>query len=70
MKTKSDKSFLKRTSQFINEVKQETKRVIWPKRKETVITTIFVFVFSLIASIYLLSVDKIIISVLAFIRSL
>ena len=42
------------------EVKQETLKVTWPTKSETITTTIMVFVFVFIASIFFLIVDKIV----------
>jgi preprotein translocase subunit SecE len=43
--------------QFINEVRQETAKVTWPSRKETVITTIMVLIMVSLASIFFLLAD-------------
>jgi preprotein translocase subunit SecE len=70
LKTESKKSFFKRIPQFGYEVKQEVKKVNWPSRRETIITTIMVFIFSVIASLFFLLVDKIIIAILDLIKGL
>jgi len=44
-------------AQFIREVRQEVRKVTWPSRKETTITTIMVFVMVTLASIFLTGVD-------------
>jgi preprotein translocase subunit SecE len=46
--------------EFLREVRQETAKVTWPTRKETLITTAMVFVFVIIAAIFFLIVDQII----------
>ena len=46
-------------AQFIQEVRQETAKVTWPSRKETVITTIMVFIFVFLAAIYFFVLDQI-----------
>jgi preprotein translocase subunit SecE len=46
--------------EFIREVRQETNKVTWPTRKETMITTAMVFVFVIIASLFFLVADQII----------
>lgn len=43
--------------QFVREVRQEASKVTWPTRKETVITTIMVFVFVTILALFFLLVD-------------
>ncbi len=42
---------------FIKQVRQETSKVTWPTRKETMITTGMVFVFVFIAALFFLVVD-------------
>ena len=42
------------------EVKQETQKVTWPTKQETITTTIMVFIFVFISSIFFLLVYKII----------
>ena len=52
----------KRVSQFrfLQEVREETRKVSWPSRKETMITTTMVFVMVAIASVFFLVSDQII----------
>jgi preprotein translocase subunit SecE len=45
---------------FLQEVRSETDKVTWPTRKETVITTIMVFVMVAVASIVFTVADQII----------
>ncbi len=45
---------------FFNEVKQEGRKLVWPTRKETLITTAMVFVMVIIFSIFFLIVDNVI----------
>ena len=47
-------------TKFFKEVKQEGKKIVWPTRKETLVTTAMVFVMVLIFSIFFLLVDNII----------
>lgn len=55
------KSFFKKAMDLIPEVRQEAiKKVTWPTRKETLLTTTFVFVFALIAATYFLIVDQVV----------
>ena len=44
---------------FLQEVREETRKVTWPSRKETMITTAMVFVMVAIASIFFLIADQI-----------
>ncbi|MEC8099872.1 MAG: preprotein translocase subunit SecE [Pseudomonadota bacterium] len=45
---------------FIKEVKHEGKKIVWPTRKETVITTVMVLIMVIIFSVFFLLVDNII----------
>ena len=44
---------------FFKEVRQETSKVTWPTRKETIITTAMVFIMVFLLSIFFLGVDQI-----------
>jgi preprotein translocase subunit SecE len=44
--------------EFINQVKAESKKIVWPSREETVRTSIFVFILTLILSLFFLGVDS------------
>ena len=52
--------------EFIQQVRQEASKVTWPTRKETVITTILVFLMVFICATFFLVVDR----VLAWVVSL
>ncbi|MDX8387898.1 MAG: preprotein translocase subunit SecE [Ghiorsea sp.] len=43
---------------FIREVQVESKKVVWPERKETIQATLMVFVMVIIISIFLYGVDS------------
>jgi preprotein translocase subunit SecE len=45
---------------FLQEVRAETDKVTWPTRRETMITTIMVFVISAIAAVFFLVADLVI----------
>ncbi len=45
--------------EFVQQVRREAARVTWPSRKETVITTIMVFIFVFVAAIYFFVLDQI-----------
>ena len=44
-------------AQFLQEVRQESAKVTWPSRRETVISTGMVFVMVVVAALFFLSVD-------------
>jgi len=46
--------------QFIQQVRAETSKVVWPNRRETMLTTAMVFVLSTVAAIFFFIVDQII----------
>lgn len=48
----------KRFLAYARESYEETKRVVWPSRKETVVTTSIVFGFVVVMAIFLFLVDK------------
>lgn len=62
----SDKS---KTSpmQFLQQVKAEVKKVTWPSRKETTVSTIAVFIMVTLAAIFLFFADQIIAFLVNFI---
>lgn len=43
--------------QFIREVRQEVAKVTWPTRKETMITTMMVFIMVFLAALFFVLVD-------------
>ncbi len=47
-------------AKFIQEVQQETRKVTWPSRKETVTTTAMVFIMVVVVSVFLSFADYII----------
>ena len=52
---------------FFQEVRAEADKVTWPTRRETLITTIMVFVMVALASILFLVADQVIRIVITFI---
>ena len=42
---------------FLQQVRAEVSKVVWPTRRETVISTIMVFVFATLAAVFFLAVD-------------
>ena len=45
---------------FLQEVRSETAKVVWPTRRETVITTIMVFILVAVASVFFFVADQVI----------
>jgi preprotein translocase subunit SecE len=52
---------------FLQEVRTEVNKVTWPSRRETMITTIMVFVLVAVASIFFMVADQVIRVVVTFI---
>lgn len=44
--------------EFIQQVRAEAARVVWPTRRETLITTAMVIALAIVASLFLLVVDE------------
>ncbi len=44
--------------EFVNQVRAETRKVVWPSREETVRTSIFVFIMMIVLSLFFLGVDS------------
>jgi preprotein translocase subunit SecE len=45
---------------FLQEVRNETAKVTWPTRRETIITTIMVFIMVAVSSIFFFVADQVI----------
>lgn len=45
--------------EFLQQVRAETRKVTWPSRKETYVTTIMVFVMVLLASTFFFLADQV-----------
>lgn len=43
---------------FLQQVRQETGKITWPSRRETVISTLMVVVFAFIAALFFFSADQ------------
>lgn len=52
---------------FLQEVRSETSKVVWPTRRETMITTIMVFVLVVVSSIFFFVTDQVIRMLITFV---
>jgi preprotein translocase subunit SecE len=52
---------------FLQEVRAETSKVTWPSRRETVITTVMVFIMVAVSSVFFLAADQVIRLLVTFI---
>ena len=46
--------------EFIQDVRTEARKVTWPTRRETTITTVMVLIMVVLAAIFFVSVDEVI----------
>lgn len=53
--------------EFVKQVRQEVAKVTWPTRKETMVTSMMVFVISLIAAVFFFAADGAIANVIRMI---
>ena len=44
--------------EFIQQVRAETKKVVWPTRRETIMTGVMVMIMTLILAIFFFAVDS------------
>jgi preprotein translocase subunit SecE len=47
-----------RIGEFVNQVKTETSKVVWPTRKETVTTAIMVVIMTTLLGLFFFGVDS------------
>jgi len=45
--------------EFVQQVRADTKKVVWPTRKETVTTTIMVGIMTMLLGVFFFGVDQI-----------
>ena len=57
-------------AEFLNQVRAEGRKVVWPSREETVRTAIFVAIMMLILSVFFLGVDTLFGAVMRWLLSL
>ena len=56
--------------EFINQVKAETRKVVWPTRRETVTTTILVGIMTLLLGVFFFGIDQLFAAIVKFLLSL
>jgi len=57
-------------AEFINQVRAEARKVVWPGREETVRTAIFVAIMMIILSIFFLGIDSLFGAIMRWLLSL
>jgi len=50
--------------EYVKSVKQEVKKITWPSRHETTISTIMVFIMVTIAAVFLFVTDQVVATVI------
>ncbi|MEM7689850.1 MAG: preprotein translocase subunit SecE [Pseudomonadota bacterium] len=56
--------------EFVNQVRSETSKVVWPTRDETIRTSIFVFIMMVVLSLFFLGVDSVFNALVKFLLTL
>ena len=56
--------------EFVRQVRQEVSKVTWPTRKETVVTSIMVFIMVIIMALFFLGVDQVLSTLVSWILGL
>ena len=56
--------------QFINQVKDEARKIVWPTGRETVQTTIMVIIMMTILSLFFFGVDTVFNAIVSWLTSL
>lgn len=57
-------------AEFLNQVRAEARKIVWPTREETVKTAIFVFIFMVILSLFFFGIDSAFGAVVAWLLTL
>jgi len=55
---------------FVQEVRDETSKVTWPSRNETLVTTVMVFILVFVASVFFFVADQILNWIVSFLLGL
>jgi len=56
--------------EFIRQVQAETRKVVWPTRRETIMTGVMVMIMTVILAIFFFAIDKVFDTGVAFLLSL
>lgn len=56
--------------EFMRQVQAETKKVVWPTRKETIMTAVMVFIMASLLGIFFFGVDRLFDAIVKFLLSL
>lgn len=56
--------------EFIRQVQSETRKVVWPSRRQTVMTAVMVMVMTVLLAVFFFVIDKMFDTAVAFLLSL
>lgn len=56
--------------EFIRQVQAETKKVVWPSRKETIMTGVMVMIMTSLLAVFFLGIDSVFEAIVKFLLSL
>ena len=56
--------------QFVQQVKREVSKITWPTRKEVITTSIMTFILVMMAAVFFLLVDQVLVRVVRLILGL
>ena len=57
-------------AEFINQVRAEARKVVWPSREETVRTALFVAIMMVLLSVFFLGIDTLFGAIMRWLLSL
>lgn len=55
---------------FLQEVRAEVRKVTWPTRRETMVTTVMVFIMAAMASVFFFLADQLLSLIVSFLLGL
>ena len=56
--------------EFINQVRTETKKIVWPTRRETIMTGVMVMIMTTILALFFFGVDSVFKLIVGWLTSL
>jgi preprotein translocase subunit SecE len=56
--------------EFVNQVRAETRKVVWPTRRETIMTGVMVMIMTSLLGVFFVGVDAIFDNIVRFLLSL
>ena len=56
--------------EFMRQVRQETSKIVWPSRRETIMTGVMVLIMTTLLGIFFVGVDKVFATIVKLLLSL